>query len=171
MRLSHVLLGTAAAAGVLASPTPNDYVVHERRAVLPRSWTEEKRLDKASILPMRIGLTQSNLDRGHDLLMEISDPRSSRYGQHLSVEEVHSLFAPSQETVDRVRAWLESEGIAGDRISQSSNEQFLQFDASAAEVERLLGTEYYLYTHQGSGKSHIACREYVLAFSPSDQAC
>jgi tripeptidyl-peptidase-1 len=71
MRLSHVLLGTAAAAGVLASPTPNDYVVHERRAVLPRSWTEEKRLDKASILPMRIGLTQSNLDRGHDLLMEM----------------------------------------------------------------------------------------------------
>lgn len=71
MRLSHVLLGTAAAAGVLASPTPNDYVVHERRAVLSRSWTEEKRLDKASILPMRIGLTQSNLDRGHDLLMEM----------------------------------------------------------------------------------------------------
>ncbi|EAW16248.1 S53 family peptidase [Aspergillus fischeri NRRL 181] len=165
MRFSHVLLGAAAGAGVLASPTPNDYVVHERRAVLPRSWTEEKRLDKASILPMRIGLTQSNLDRGHDLLMEVSDPRSSRYGQHLSVEEVRNLFAPSQETVDHVRAWLESEGIAGDRISQSSNAQFLQFDASAAEVERLLGTEYYLYTHQGTGKSHIACREYHVPHS------
>jgi subtilase family serine protease len=98
-----------------------------------------------------------------------SDPRSSRYGQHLSVEEVHDLFAPSQETVDNVRAWLESEGISASRISQSSNKQFLQFDASAAEVERLLNTEYYLYQHAGTGRSHIACREYVLAFSPSDK--
>ena len=71
MRFSHILLGAAAAAGVLGSPTPNDYVVHERRAVLPPSWSVEKRLDKASILPMRIGLRQSNLDRGHDLLMEV----------------------------------------------------------------------------------------------------
>jgi subtilase family serine protease len=98
-----------------------------------------------------------------------SDPRSSRYGQHLSVEEVHDLFAPSQETVDNVRAWLESEGISASRISQSFNKQFLQFDASAAEVERLLNTEYYLYQHAGTGRSHIACREYVLAFSPSDK--
>lgn len=71
MRFSHVLLGAAAAAGVLASPTPDHYVLHEERHVLPRSWTEEKRLDKGSTLPMRIGLTQSNLDRGHDLLMEV----------------------------------------------------------------------------------------------------
>jgi tripeptidyl-peptidase-1 len=92
--------------------------------------------------------------------MEVSDPRSSRYGQHLSVEEVHDLFAPSQETVDNVRAWLESEGISASRISQSFNKQFLQFDASAAEVERLLNTEYYLYQHAGTGRSHIACREY-----------
>ncbi|GIK05611.1 tripeptidyl-peptidase sed1 [Aspergillus viridinutans] len=160
MRFSHVLLGAAAAAGVLASPTPNDYVVHERRAVLPRSWTEEKRLDKATTLPMRIGLTQSNLDRGHELLMQVSDPRSSRYGQHFSVEEVHDLFAPSQETVDHVRAWLESEGISADRISQAANYQWLQFDASAAEAERLLRSEFFLYGHKSTGKSHIACREY-----------
>ncbi|GIJ91954.1 tripeptidyl-peptidase sed1 [Aspergillus pseudoviridinutans] len=160
MRFSHVLLGAAAAAGVLASPTPNDYVVHERRAVLPRSWTEGKRLDKATTLPMRIGLTQSNLDRGHDLLMQVSDPRSSRYGQHFTVEEVHDLFAPSQETVDHVRTWLESEGISADRISQAANKQWLQFDASVAEAERLLSTEYRMYAHEGSGKSHIACREY-----------
>ena len=97
-----------------------------------------------------------------------SDPRSSRYGQHLSVEEVHDLFAPSQETVDHVRTWLESEGISADRISQSANLQWMQLDVSVAEAERLLRTEYHQYTHRGTGKAHIACREYVLAFSPSD---
>jgi tripeptidyl-peptidase-1 len=97
-----------------------------------------------------------------------SDPNSPRYGKYLSVEEVHDLFAPSQETVDQVRTWLESEGISADRISQSVNKQWLQFSASAPEVEKLLRTEYFLYEHAGTGKSHIACREYVLALPLSD---
>lgn len=70
MKSSILLLGVAAA-GVLAVPKPHDYEVHERRDALPSSWTEGKRLDGSTILPMRIGLTQSNLDYGHDLLMQM----------------------------------------------------------------------------------------------------
>lgn len=88
-----------------------------------------------------------------------SDPSHENYGKHLSLEEVHDLFAPHEESVDSVRAWLESEGIASDRISQSANKQWLQFDADAEEAEKLLRAEYYLYTHSGSGRSHVACPE------------
>ncbi|KAL2849593.1 peptidase S8/S53 domain-containing protein [Aspergillus pseudoustus] len=158
--MRHLLFFAAAVAGVLASPVAPRHVVHERRDVLPEYWTEETRLDGRERVPVRIGLTQSNLDHGHDLLMEISDPASPQYGKHLSAEEVHNLFAPSKESVDLVRAWLEAEGISGSRISQSVNKQWLQFDASAEEIECLLQTEYYLYSHAGSGRSHIACREY-----------
>jgi len=149
------------AAHVLAAPasSSHNYVVHERRDALPASWSEERRLDRSASLPMRIGLTQSNLDRGHDLLMEVSHPGSSRYGQYYTAEEIHDLFAPSKETVDSVRDWLENMGIAGHRISQSTNKQWLQFDADAEEVESLLNTEYYVYEHQETGKNHVACRE------------
>lgn len=68
MRASLLLLSVTVA---LASPAPRNYVVHERRDALPSVWVEESRLDKSAMLPMRIGLTQSNLDRGHDLLMEV----------------------------------------------------------------------------------------------------
>ncbi|OOF99192.1 hypothetical protein ASPCADRAFT_140878 [Aspergillus carbonarius ITEM 5010] len=159
MRASLFLLSVTA---VLASPTPPNYVVHERRDVLPNGWIEERRLDEGTLLPMRIGLTQSNLDRGHDLLMEVSHPHSSRYGQHLSMEEVHDLFAPSRDTVETVRSWLESAGIAPSRISQSYNKQWLQFDANAAEVEQLLQTEYYIYEHTDTGRSHVTCHEYYV---------
>lgn len=77
----------------------------------------------------------------------------------MSAEEVHDLFAPSDETVAGVRAWLESSGIDADRISQSMNKQWIQFDADADEVERLLHTEYYIYDHSVTGRSHVACRE------------
>lgn len=72
MKSSILLLGAAAAAvSVLAAPKPPHYEVHERREFIPNSWTEGKRLDGLTSLPVRIGLTQSNLDYGHDLLTEM----------------------------------------------------------------------------------------------------
>lgn len=79
----------------------------------------------------------------------------------MSAEEVHDFFAPSQAAVDNVRTWLESAGVAADRISQSVNKQWIQFDADAAELEKLLHTEYYIYDHADTGRSHVACREYA----------
>lgn len=70
MKSSILLLG-AVVAGVLAAPAPEGYVVHERRDTIPRYWTASKRLDKRTTLPVRIGLTQTNLDDGHDLLMDM----------------------------------------------------------------------------------------------------
>lgn len=70
MKTSILLLG-AAAASVLAAPSRRDYEVHERREHIPSYWTEGKRLDGSTPLPVRIGLTQPNLDYGHDLLMEM----------------------------------------------------------------------------------------------------
>ena len=70
MKGSFLLLHALVAA-VGSIPTRTDYVLHERRDAIPSHWTGEKRLDGQTMLPMRIGLTQSNLDRGHDLLMEV----------------------------------------------------------------------------------------------------
>lgn len=77
----------------------------------------------------------------------------------MSVHEVNDLFAPSEDAVSAVRSWLEGAGIAAERVTQSANKQWLQFDGDAAEVERLLNTEYYIYTHAESGRTHLACEE------------
>ncbi|KAJ5522710.1 hypothetical protein N7513_013283 [Penicillium frequentans] len=167
MKSSILFLG-AAAVGVLAVPAPYGHVVHERRDFIPTSWTEERRLDASTLLPVRIGLTQSNLNYGHELLMEMSNPSSSRYGKHMSAPEVHDLFAPSDESIDTVRSWLESFGIAKNRISQSVNKQWIQFDAGTDELEKLLHTEYYIYSHADTGRSHVACREYHVPHSVRD---
>lgn len=89
MRASLFLLSVTA---VLASPTPPNYVVHERRDVLPNGWIEERRLDEGTLLPMRIGLTQSNLDRGHDLLMEVYVVRLLT-GTQLTTQIPSTLFS------------------------------------------------------------------------------
>lgn len=55
----------------MAAPAAHNYQLHERREVIPSSWIEGTRLDGKTLLPVRIGLTQSNLDHGHDLLMDV----------------------------------------------------------------------------------------------------
>lgn len=71
MKSSILFLGALAAAA-LAAPAANDkHVLHERRDILPSSWNQARRVDGRTKLPMRIGLTQSNLDRMHDLLMDV----------------------------------------------------------------------------------------------------
>jgi hypothetical protein len=67
---SSLLLG-ALASCALAVPTAHEYQLHERRDFIPKAWVEGKELDPKVSLPVRIGLTQSNLDYGHDLLMDL----------------------------------------------------------------------------------------------------
>lgn len=52
-------------------------------------------------------------------------------------------------------------GIEAPRIALSRGRNWLNFDASIAEVESLLRTEYKIYTH-ASGQDHIACEDYSV---------
>lgn len=51
-------------------------------------------MDRRAVLPMRIGLTQSNMDKAWDWLMEVSSPASEKYGEHWAAKDVAEAFAP-----------------------------------------------------------------------------
>ena len=104
--------------------------------------------------------------RGLILIPCSSSHGSSRYGQYYSPEELADIFAPLKTAVDTIRSWLESNGIPSDSISQSTNKQWIQFDAETEVVEHLFRTEYYVYEHITSGRTTIACEE--LVFAPPD---
>ena len=87
------IIASAAAAAfvtvVTALPTSANHVVHEKRSG-SSNWSpiQGAKPDGRITLPIRIGLTESNLHRGDDILMEVSDPTSEKYGKHLTAEEV-----------------------------------------------------------------------------------
>ena len=94
------ILTTAAAAAAFATlatalPTSANHVVHEKRSG-SSNWSpmQDAKPDGRITLPVRIGLTESNLHRGDALLMDVSDPKSDKYGKHLSADEV--ISSPSK---------------------------------------------------------------------------
>ncbi|KAL7907385.1 Tripeptidyl-peptidase sed1 [Trichoderma velutinum] len=145
----------------MGTPAVLEHVIHEKRSH-PSSGIllKRDRVDGDLALPMRIGMTQSNLDAGHDMLLDVSNPDSSNYGRHYTAAEVRDIFAPSQDTVDTVVSWLVERGIDQERISQSTNKQWLQFDARTSEVENLLATEYHYVENSRSGEIGIATDKY-----------
>lgn len=66
MRVSTLALFAAAA---IAAPA--GHVLHEKRDLVSPVWVKKHAIEPHARLPMRIGLTQSNLDKGHDMLMDV----------------------------------------------------------------------------------------------------
>ena len=151
----------AFAASVLAAPSAH-YVVHEKRSLVPTGWQKGERLSSTHILPMRIALTQSNLDKMDGYLYEVSHPTSDKYGKHWTAKQVAETFAPKNETVKAVMEWLQASGIHVERVSRSQSLGWLNFDATVEEAETLLKTKYYTYSHTDTGTPQVACEEYHL---------
>ncbi|GJJ12900.1 hypothetical protein Clacol_007146 [Clathrus columnatus] len=152
--------------GIWASPSLHSRVIHEKREHVPHGWERSRKLDGSTILPMRFGLKQSNIDRLEELLMDVSHPHSPNYGKHWSPERIAETFAPTQDSVDSVIDWLDSEGLGRDRIKLSNSKGWIQINATVEEVERLLNAEYHVYTHiygnQHIASSSLACDSYSV---------
>lgn len=111
---------------------------------------------------MRFALSQTNLDKADQFLMDVSHPDSPNFGKHWTAKQVAETFAPSQESVDAVTAWLRNSGIAPERIQKSQSMGWLTLDAKVTEAENLLKTKFFLYKHSLTGKPHVGCSEYSI---------
>jgi tripeptidyl-peptidase I len=54
-----------------AIPVPDTHAVHEERRTLHPRWTKKDRIESHKLLPMRIGLAQTNLDNVYEHLMDV----------------------------------------------------------------------------------------------------
>ena len=67
---SLTVAATLLRAAIAAPANVQRHVLHEKRAV-PENWIKGERLRSDVRMPMRIGLVQENLHKGHDWLMEV----------------------------------------------------------------------------------------------------
>lgn len=93
---SFLILAALAALGAatpLTSARPG-HVVHEKRSTAPPGWVTRDRVEGHLKMPLKIGLKQRNLDMGAHYLDEVSNPRSKKYGQHWTADEIIEAFSP-----------------------------------------------------------------------------
>ncbi|KAF3764746.1 subtilisin-like protein [Cryphonectria parasitica EP155] len=156
---SAAILLTCSAAPATSS---SKHVLHEKREGRPHSWQKRSRADAEHVMPIRIALRERNIENAEKYIYDVADPRSPNFGKHWSAEKVANTFAPHPETKNTVMNWLEESGIEKSRMSLSTGHNWVQFEGTVEEAERLFATEYWHYQHLETGGSRLACDHYSL---------
>ncbi|KAG8698140.1 hypothetical protein FRC09_007404 [Ceratobasidium sp. 395] len=138
------------------------HVLKERLAEVPRGWTFHSKAPAEYPLRLRIALPQSNFDQLERELYEVSDPNHARYGKHLSPEEVNALVAPHDSSLASVDEWLKSHGFEPSTLERSPARDWVTIILPVSKAEEMLGTEYSIWEHAGSGEKIVRTMEYSV---------
>lgn len=151
-----LVLFSLALAAVASAQTLSPSVQHGKRSALPAGWSRVRRHAPDAVLPLRFGLTQPNADMNtlQELLNDVAHPDSPNYGDHWTPARVAEYFAPSKEAIHAVLSWISESGVAHDRVRVSKTKGWVMLNATVAEAESLLNTEYHVYEHD-SGTEHV----------------
>ncbi|CAE6466677.1 unnamed protein product, partial [Rhizoctonia solani] len=138
------------------------HVVKERLAEVPRGWRYHSKAPSGYPLKLRIALPQPNFDVLERELYEVSDPKHTRYGQHLSSEQVNKLVAPHPDTLTSVDEWLASHGFELSTLERSPARDWVTIVLPVSKAEEMLGTEYAIWEHAESQEKIVRTMEYSL---------
>jgi Pro-kumamolisin, activation domain len=108
--------------------------------------------DLAQALDLSIALSLRNQSALTQLIAKQNDRHSGLYHQYLSSREFLARFAPTQATVNRVIAWLRSQGLLVHSVA--ANHLLIDASGSLATIEQAFQTT--LATYQVNGRTVYA---------------
>ena len=128
----------------LATPVspPNANISKLKDAVVPPpNWINLGPAPPTKLIWLRVALFQARFPELERQLDEMSDPKNSRYGQHLMQEQVTELVRPGRHSVEAVNEWLAEYGITeGDRVRRSVAGDWVTILVPVAIAEEMLDT-------------------------------
>ncbi|KAJ6616233.1 tripeptidyl peptidase A [Mycena sp. CBHHK59/15] len=156
------LLTTITIAVPSSFPLRNQTLEVKESVLAPHGWTRLGRPRSDHAILLRIALFQQNFSSLERHLYEISDPDHSRYGAHMSKEEVEQLVAPHPASLESVDRWLASYGIQQSHLARSPAKDWLTIMLPLRLAEKMLDTTWYVWKHTASGDTLVRTISYNL---------
>ncbi|KAH9029311.1 subtilisin-like protein [Lactarius deliciosus] len=156
------LLSAVPLGGIATSPWDDMRSKHSWKTI-PENWECSGLPTADTVIDLYIALKPYHENALVDALNEVSDPRHTRYGMHLSKEQVADIVAPHPDTVQLVHTWLEHHRVTSSSVSVTHGGSFLTVTAvSVSQANDLLGTSYQLYTHTKTNETIVRTLGYSL---------
>jgi subtilase family serine protease len=128
--------GCAQSSGTQQPGTPPGVRLQNRPTVLDPLMAHAKEAPPDQVMKMELEFAVRNQAQLDQLMAEIESPRSKRYHQWVTPEEMHSRFGESRAEFDAVKQWLQSEGLTITDTSYGTNEDFIRFSGTVAQVDQ-----------------------------------
>ncbi|KAM5530674.1 hypothetical protein V8D89_015646 [Ganoderma adspersum] len=111
-------------------------------------------------MTLTLALHPNNKTRLIDTLMDISDPSSANYRQHLSKSEVNSFVSPSPDSVQAVTNWLTKYNVTPQSTSLAGD--ILHLRVPIATANAMLSANYQAFIHEETGITLHKTESYAI---------
>ncbi len=128
-----------------------------------------ERLSPAKPLHMTLALPLRNEADLEQLLQDLYDPASPRYGSYLTSEEFTARFGPTPDDYRKLIDFAEARGMTV--TQKSSNRTVLSVDAPAQTAEQVFGVVETVYERADGTRFHAPDREPSLVDCPVEVLC
>jgi tripeptidyl-peptidase-1 len=136
------------------------YVLHSAPTNYHGDWQAVARAPATEKVRFTIAVKEQNMDEIRRYALEVSNPKSSKFGQYLTQKEINLLTRPAQSDFDRVFAWLHSHNL-----KYEQQEAMITVSCSVEEAEKLLQTQFRVLASEQQGQKVIKAGDYQLPAS------
>ncbi|KAH9040216.1 subtilisin-like protein [Lactarius hengduanensis] len=138
------------------SPPWHDIRVKHTWNTVPPNWEALGHPPAGTTIDLHLALKPHHENALVDALYNVSDPRSPKYGAHLSKEQVAQLVAPHPDTFDLINSWLRHHSVPSSSISTIHGGSWLELTGiPVSQANELLGASYQVYRRIGTNDSTI----------------
>eukprot|EP01084_Bolivina_argentea_P043403 79965_1 len=132
---------------------------HSRKTHIPSTWALKQECDDDHAFIITLALKQQNTDKLDSHIAEVSDPsNSATFHQYWTPEQVRSYFKPSEETLQSVLDWLESNGFTtdNDKVQLATpHGNSIKVSLTCSEGNALLNAKYMIYENNEDKRTHL----------------
>jgi tripeptidyl-peptidase-1 len=139
MYLNHIFFHTMLRILFAFLGLANGAVLETKQTHFREDWVVKAPAAGWETHEVTFAVKQQNLDKLHDILMEVSTPGSPKRGKYLSYDEVHSLTA-NKKASRAVLEWLAESGVRVKKIHKHGH--YIKAETNVETWQKLLGTKF-----------------------------
>jgi len=135
-------------------------------AIVPARWQESDECSDDRAFTLTLALKEENMDKLDEYVMAVSDPTSPTFHEYWTAKQIQETFAPSSDTLDAVKGWLNEHGFSESMDNVRYRSQYgnlLHVDVTCSTANDLLGAKYLVYKEADTGRTHLRVEDGVYS--------
>jgi subtilase family serine protease len=133
------------------------FIEHEVKKV-PQHWIPMPTVAHPNkMFNLIFAIKQRNTDKLTRIFESVSDPKSSNYGNYLTIDQITAIVEPAPETISTIVGWLATHGLTD--YTLSANRDMIFVDAPLQVASRMFDVQFQSFIHRRTGKIHTTTKE------------
>ncbi|EGG14732.1 peptidase S8 and S53 domain-containing protein [Cavenderia fasciculata] len=118
------------------------YVEHSKPVQVDSKLWKKKNIENKvdELVDLTFGVRQENLDHLKQIVEDVSNPDSAKYGQYLKFDEVKDIVKPNPENLDAIMGWLGENSVINAKVMKTGD--FIRATVPVSKAEELLAVRY-----------------------------